>query len=192
MYSLFLLLFMMAETNKIKIQQPQVPVQQTEQKFDRYSMGYTDRPLYAPTQTYWNNLTYCFITAYATCTNNVLVDIDWTITRMSKWKYKTKEWTPVIPSGVVRIPANWEYMISYQPSLESKTYSSNPSYVYRIEDNWWKTRTKAKIWPTWTYSENEFIYFVDSFNSWDELMPKILQNSWWNVEWWMKLYVIKL
>jgi hypothetical protein len=52
MYSLFLLLFMMAETNKIKIQQPQVPVQQTEQKFDRYSMGYTDRPLNAPTQTY--------------------------------------------------------------------------------------------------------------------------------------------
>lgn len=183
---------MMAETNKIKIQQPQVPVQQVEQKFDRYSMGYTDRPLNAPTQTYWNDLTYCMIIAFATCTNNVLVDIDWTITRMSKWKYKPKEWTPVIPSGVVRIPANWEYMISYQPSLASKTYSSNPSYVYRIEDNWWKTWSKTKVWPTGTYSENERISIVDSFSAWDELMPKILQNSWWNVEWWMKLYVIKL
>lgn len=157
-----------------------------------YWYWYKDRPLNAPTQTYWNDLTYCMITAFATCTNNVLVDIDWTITRASKWKYKPKEWTPVIPSGVVRIPAHWEYMISFSPELASTTYSNPVALEYQIEWLWGKTRQTFRLWPAWTYKQQDFITVIDSFTEWDELMPKILQNSWWDISWGMTMRVIKL
>lgn len=157
-----------------------------------YWYWYKNRPLNANTQLYWNDVSYCMITAFKTCTENTLVNIDWTVTRVSSGRYKTKEREPSIPYWVVRIPSSWLYMINYQPELQSKTYSSNPAFVYRIEDNWWKTWSKQKIWPTWTYWEMEFISIIASFTKWDELMPKILQTSWGNVNGGMIMHIVKL
>jgi len=124
MYSLFLLLFMMAETKKVEIQQPQVPVQQVEQKFDRYSMGYTDRPINQRKQVnniYLDSCIYdaqksidasdvSYLTDSASYDNTGNYNFEWT--SANKW---------------FKIPMDWTYTITY---FTFAWWTSNPTTWY--------------------------------------------------------------
>lgn len=184
---------MSKEEKKIEIQQTQQPMQIQTPVFDRQSMWYTNRPLYAPTQTYWKDLVYCYVIADKTLSNNTLTDIDNRTYISVKWKYPEAKREPLVSSQwIVAVPDNWLYQITYMPSLDAKNYTTNPSFIYRMEKNNWFTWTKVKMWPTGNYSENEYITVVDTMVAGEMIMPKVLQNSWGSLDCIIELHIIKL
>ena len=180
-------------TTDTNIQWMQQPLEVNVKPFDRQSMWYTDRPIKQKTQVDTEKLVYCRVQADKSLSNNTLTEVNDNIVLLPQGKYNEKRWTPLVSSQwIVAVPENWLYQITYMPSLDTKNYTSTPSFIYRMEKNNWFTRTKVKMWPTGNYSENEYMTVIDQMVAGEMIMPKVLQNSWWSLDCIIEIHIVKL
>lgn len=180
MYSLFLLLFLMAETKKIDIQQPQVPVQQVEQKFDRYSMWYTDRPINQRKQVRNTYLDW----VRAIKTTQSIPDV--TLTDVV-WYTFTKTWSYLFENtDSIKIPVSWTYIINAVFDWDDWL----TQWIHYVTINW--TQSLIQVWDNMSAFQNIFITSVENLAKWDVIAVEVFQESWSSKNVTVKLTVTKL
>lgn len=186
MYSLLLLLFMMANTQDTKLQDAQTPIvfEQVQEKIDQ--IGYTHRPLNARTQT--NNV--YLDSVFAQDTDRAITSAS--LTTVPSYNYYSKIWNYWRDkvNWQVTIPVDWTYNVSFYAAFEA-----NALWLRLVILNVnWNPVDLANYVSDWITSVASYLHVSQPYNlkKWDIITIQVYQSSTSTLEVTTNLKVIRL
>lgn len=178
---------MTKDKDKVKMLDVQAGYETPASTFDRNSIGYTDRPINARTQTYNRYLDSCTINDswqstgvvdFRTSTKRVVGSLQWNIWYFNNWLLWSWYW--------VIIPNDWTYIITTSFTIDAATQWLINAYYFRWT-NW--TYITGSVWVAVYWSWDQFSWVATlNLNKWDIIYNEI--DSDWQVN--MELSITKL